>query len=444
MLSRIKSAVLIFAVIIIPVLTTGCTVIPTDISELESPPKLTADQQLIEKALGAHTGGKLTLKFPLEGDYRSAFVMRDLDRDGNPDAIAFYSPSGSNASAPHIAILDNAGKKNQTFTDIGSDGNEIDCIEFGDFNGDGVEELAVGWRSFNSTDLSLIVYTKKGRSYTKANFGTFTKMKTLDMDSDGKTDILLLKLDSNVKLAAARLISYKNGKLAEVSSTPLDSTVTSYSGVYVTKNGGKENSVIIDGVKSDNRFITEIVSYQNGRLTSPLYDNDKHTVNSTMRSLSYQCRDIDNDGIVEVPFPVELPGYSNKNNTGKNWLVRWSAFDGKDKWTTKLTCVMNYSKNYYFVYPPKWDGKVTIQNQNGDDNWTFCEWDSSKNTYGKTLFTISVYTEEVWNSADIKEPIYKLTEKNGTVYVLQYPQTKESDDYTLSISEIRNYFNLLN
>lgn len=419
---------------------TSCALMPGDISELQIPPKLTAEQQAIEQALEKTAGDKLTLKYPLEGDYRSAFILRNL---GNKEssAIAFYSLSGGE-SGPHIAILDKVGGKWKVTDDISSEGNEINNIEFGDFNKDGNDEIAVGWRSFNSTDITLVVYTKKGSSFTKINLGTFTEMKVLDMDSDGKKDILLLQLNSDAAKAKARLISYEGDKLTEVSNSPLDSTVTSYAGVYTVKIDNELNGVLIDGYKSDNKMITELVYYNSGSLISPLYDNEKHTVNSTMRYVTYKCMDIDKDGVVDIPMPVELPYVANEKDTNKNWLVRWSDFDVEEGLTTKLSAIMNYAENYYFKYPDKWNANVTVSKSDDNSIWSFCKWDKTKNTYGKILFSIYAYNQDRWNNIPNKDNLQILAQKNGTVYAVKIFVQKSSDPLALSYNEILNYFNL--
>lgn len=422
----------------------GCAVIPADISELERPPKLTGEQQAIENALESKVGNKFTLKYPLNGDYRSAFVLKDLNHDGNNEALAFYSPSNGTAG-PHIALLNKSGGKWKFETDIGSDGSEIDCIAFGDFEGKGSEDLAVGWRSFNSTDLTLMVYSKKSdNSYAKTNLGSFTKIKTLDMDGDKKPDILLLKLDSNEKLASARLISYKNGKLSEIARAPLDSTVTSYAGVYETKVDSKTSGVMIDGYRSSDNMITELIYYKDGKLVAPFYDYYSHTVSVTRRSAAYESTDINGDGVVEVPLLESLPSVSDSKNDNKVWLVKWSAFDGNYGLSQKLECIMNYSEDYYFIYPKKWGTNVTVNRQAGDGSWQFCEWDSDKNIYGKILFTIRVYKENEWSTMPDKDNLYRLSEKNGTAYVAMMPQQAVNDSLGISIDEIRKDFMLLN
>lgn len=436
MLLRIKTAALTLAVLVFTSMMTSCAAISADISELEVPPKLTEEQQAIEDALESAVGSNLTLKYPLEGDYRSAFILRNLSKNATSQALAFYSPAGG-TEGPHIAILSKVNNKWKMTTNIDSEGNEIDSIEFGDFNGDGNEEIAVGWRSFNSTDLTLVVYTINGSTFSNVKLGTFTEMETLDMDGDGDKDILLLQLDTDAAKAKARLISYEGGKLTEIASSPLDSTVTSYAGVYVTKMGSKKNGVLIDGYKSESKMISELVYYKDGKLVSPLYDPESHTVNSTMRYVTYKCTDINGDGIVEIPMPVELGYEPDENNTNQNWLVRWSDFNSKNGLTPVMSAIMNYSESYYFVYPDKWKTNVTVSRRLGDSIWDFCKWDAEKKKYGETLFTIYVYNVDKWNSVVDKENYDFLMEKNGNVYLAKIPSSSQKDSLALNLTEIK-------
>ena len=65
-------------------LLSGCNVISTDVDDLLRPPQLTAEQSDIHNALVSAIGSGRTikLKYPKRGDYLSAFVMYDLDNDG--------------------------------------------------------------------------------------------------------------------------------------------------------------------------------------------------------------------------------------------------------------------------------------------------------------------------------------------------------------------------
>ncbi len=442
---NLRVALCVVFSVLTAVTISGCAIIPADITQLESPPKLTGEQQAIENALESKVGNKFTLKYPLEGDYRSAFVLKDIDGDGTTEAFACYSPSNGTAG-PHIAFLGKVKGKWEDISDIDSGGTEIDCIAFGDFEGNGTDDIAVGWRTFNNTDLTLIVYHKKGNSFVETNLGSFTEMKTLDLDGNGNTDIFTIKLNSDEKIATASMISYRNGKLGVVAQAPLDSTVTSYAGVYEydTSTYPTTRGVLIDGYKSSHSMITELVYYKNGKLVAPFYNKNSHTVSLTMRPVTYQSMDIDQDGVVEIPMPVSLPYVPDKADDNKNWLVNWSVFDGKNGVVTKESCIMNYAENYYFIYPKIWGSSVTVNKHNGNTSWDFCEWDKVNKCYGRTLFSIIVYSDSVWSSMTDKSSLYKLAEKNGVVYAALIPTQQKGNPLNLSLDDIKSGFNLLN
>jgi hypothetical protein len=191
-------------------------------------------------------------------------------------------------------------------------------------------------------------------------------------------------------------------------------------------------------------MITELVYYKGGKLITPFYNKITHTVISTLRSASFQCCDINQDGIVEIPIPDLFPLPSENQNGNTIQLVHWSVFDGVNGLTPKLSAVMNYTEDYYFIYPDKWNHNVTINNSAGDNSWTFCEWDSKKGSYGKVLFSINVYNESDWNSLSSPNSLVKLSDKNGTVYAAEIPVQPDTDSFNLSITDIKKDFNLLN
>ena len=439
---------LIKILIIFFILTlTSCNVATGDITNLMSPPKLTVEQQAIIATLNSNAvGGKNpTLKYPLGGDYRSSFILHNLDGSSEEEALAFYRPENEKAGT-HVMILKKISGKWKKTADISGDGSEVDRIDFGDFDGNGSDEIAIGWTLFTGTDLGLGVYSSNGSKFNKINTG-FTTMKTVDMDGDGKKDILLIKLDTAAKNATASLISYKDGRLSEIAHAPLDSTVSTYAGIYATKADNR-NVVLIDGYKGAHLMVTELVDFKNGLLLTPFDDVNKKIVTATQRDVNIACSDIDNDGIIEVPSAVELPGYANINETEydkKLWLVSWNTV-ANDTLIHKFSCVINNAAGYYFTYPDKWEQKVTVDRTLGDNDWSFRVWDSSLKKMGNVIFNIYGYSKSEWDKIQIKTPknLFELDENNGMVYVVQFTDKQvNTEPYNLDISEIRKCFKLL-
>ena len=69
----------------------GCS--QTDFANIDgvmSPPKLTEEQNMIYAALEDSVGKNIRLKYPKTGDYKSAFVMQNIDDEPGEEAIVFY------------------------------------------------------------------------------------------------------------------------------------------------------------------------------------------------------------------------------------------------------------------------------------------------------------------------------------------------------------------
>ena len=71
------------------------------VDSLIRPPKLTGENALIEQAFEAAVGKDVMLVSPVSGEYRSAFIQYDLDRDGAEETLVFYTRN----EAPNEAHL---------------------------------------------------------------------------------------------------------------------------------------------------------------------------------------------------------------------------------------------------------------------------------------------------------------------------------------------------
>ena len=71
------------------------TVLPANekaqVEELLRAPKLSGDYGALQTALNDWLGESAQLKYPLQGDLLSPFVLQDFDGDGEQDAAVFYT-----------------------------------------------------------------------------------------------------------------------------------------------------------------------------------------------------------------------------------------------------------------------------------------------------------------------------------------------------------------
>ena len=95
----VLSALLIFTL-------SGCDSFITGADELLLAPMLEGAMYPVQQALKDAVGDKITLKYPSEGEYRSAFVMKDIDGNGTEEAFAFYSTTEDSAVTMHINVIE--------------------------------------------------------------------------------------------------------------------------------------------------------------------------------------------------------------------------------------------------------------------------------------------------------------------------------------------------
>ena len=94
------------------------------------PHKLSKEQSEIHDSLIEIVGKNIQIKYPLSGDERSAFVIRNLDDEKSDEAIVFYKKTNTTASEStiRINILDQINGKWQSVYDSHQVGEEVDNV----------------------------------------------------------------------------------------------------------------------------------------------------------------------------------------------------------------------------------------------------------------------------------------------------------------------------
>jgi hypothetical protein len=274
-------------------------------------------QQAFERAVGAGTEYKL--QFPAEGDYRSAYVLYDIDGDKESEALVFYAKTADDSTV-RVHVLDLIDDEWVSVLDESGYGSKIDSVTFADLNKDGVSEAIFSW-SLSGTDSSrtMTVHTLE-LTGGKAKFKTLSNMPykamgVYDMDNDGIKEILVLWSETAQKVQHnyASLMKMTGRSLQQYGDeVALDSTASFYDGVYLQE--GQTPIAFVDALKDDNTMFTEVLWWDAAAqaLKAPFTDNDTHSNLSTLRASAIPVKDIDGDGQIEIPVAY---GYSGSSGT---------------------------------------------------------------------------------------------------------------------------------
>lgn len=402
-------------------LFSGCSLRFTALPNLLRPPKPIGEysglQEAFESYVATSTGKNFLLKTPITGDYRSSFIMYDVDNDGEEEAFVFYTPN-KEQSTVRVHFMDSQ-------------------------NG---QWMLVGWNLFDSKEskmLSVYQYssTENGPVINTLARETFSAMLPVDIDRDGSVEIFLLTPETTgtAHAAVGKLLKMENGSLAMVSKVMLDPKTLNYVSIKEEDLGIQVPlKIYIDANAGASGMITEIVYWnsQSQKLVAPLYDEKKGINPVTRRYEPIASRDINNDAIFEVPVQIILPdsGYASPNllssdamgavqtdpaaEEQKLYLTKWVQFQEFEPQTGKVVAYssINYSDGYMFFYPDQWvedekSPKITIISNLQERRWTFFAMKNGK--IGEELFNIWTLPAEQWEKSQNAD--YTLLKENGSV-----------------------------
>ena len=106
--------------------------------------------------------------------------------------------------------------------------------------------------------------------------------------------------------------------------------------------------------------VVDIFTWQEGKLSNiSLSENGVST--GTLRSGSAACRDLDGDGIPEVPIPRAL----NSQSDTVFRVLDWYGYNSLGKRTLRFTTYHNYSDSWYLTLPEEWGDSISIRREEG-------------------------------------------------------------------------------
>jgi hypothetical protein len=437
----------IAAALIMSFMLSGCSFIGFDAQTLMHPPRPTGEKADIHTLLVKKGGEDITLKYPQNGDYRSAIITHDLCGDYNEEALAIYQ-KGDESSGTNIMFM----KKDGKWQDMGMYNNsaaQVDKVCFGDLNGDNKDEVIVGWgSSLNNTSTISVYYYKNGKMNELKTEQGYTELAVMDFDGDKMHEIFTANVSVGEKPASAQLFRAKQDHLEMMDSCPLDSGVTKYASVQTGLINEKQTGIILDGMKSADTLVTELIYWDNNEksLKSPFFDLYTKSADYTKRNTSVVSKDINGDKIIEFPIVNLMPGYNEKVTDDSAYVTNWNRYDTRSNtFVRAMSMVLNYSDGYWFLIPDIWRGKVTTKTDTTKRMITFYEWVSSdKNpngAIGAALLKIQVFSDVEWENGKGTTGFYKLLDSDNMVFAANSPSPNNS--LSLNSGDVKNSFKLI-
>ncbi len=429
-----KLSALLCAVLLLLSLS-GCGLPDGNIETLLSPPAPSGELYDVWQVLKGLTTEKITLKYPSGGEYRSAIISKDLNGDSVSEAVAFYSTTLDNVTTMHINLIAKSGNKWASFGDVSLVATGVEKVEFADINGDGIEEIVVGWNVYGSVQKSVGVYELGKAGLVSRILENHTSYICRDFDFDSNPDLLVINKDSIKNISAAKLLDLAEEGAKELGSCMLDAAVTEYLEPIVFSLENK-TAVYIDGIKGSG-MITEMLVIENNVITNLSFSAGTNTAFDTYRSTAATALDINDDGNYDIPIPYLLTQGATANEN--IYKTNWYSFDGTGISLTAST-IMNYTDGYFIEIPEKWDSTITASLNVSQKSLTIYRLNNVTGTSAEILLKISA-TAKADGLVSAPQGSFAIAETESNIYYVMLGDYQGIE--ALSVSELKKMFHII-
>lgn len=425
----------------------ACSFAGLDAQSLISPPSANEDQQAIS-ALMQGDASDLQFVYPTSGDYRSAVIMHDLDGDGTEEAIAFCENDGSNIT---LMFMNELLGEWSIIDQFDNSATLVNKVEFGDMNGDGIDEIIVGWGSSQSLTASISIYKYGNQTINEYTLEyAYNEFTITDFDNDSVMELFTATIfidsqDPEVEDqdAMARVFAFDERPVLAYSIT-LNNTVSKYTSASFMTVCEDQTGVVLESTLAEGGSITQLITMRLNKLNTPLTSDDQVALfNNFYRTTDFSLTstDIDGDGVVEFP---KLVAQSVSKDEGEvmdavNYYVDWVKFvDWNYQEEVVKRTVMNTSENFMFEV---FDEREIVCYKVSEDEYKIVEQSiTNDGTLIKetTLFTIMLFTESEWSEEDEQDIYDKIFRPQSNSVLAVINEAGGNEDILNSISVITN------
>ncbi len=389
-----------------------------------TPPRLTAEQEQIYKALQQNAGSQISLKYPKSGERLSAFTVEDLNGDGTDEAIVFYSAgrNGTEENPLRLCLLDQRGGKWHAVTDYPAAGAEIERVDIERLGDNRRKNLILRYSIVDGAEHAATVYHYEEGALIQSLSFQYSMMEIRDLNQDGTAELFLTNSAKSPVPASATV--YALDAQGNYVRSPLElpenftDVIRAAYGTLPMPDGTRIPAVYLDGSTGSNTAQTAVLTYQNQLLTT-LYTDAADRLNSS-RPGGCQTMDIDGDGELEIPGSMLFYGYTAAPETSPLSMTNWYVCRN-GMLIREHASYYSVQEGYVFVMPERWEKRVTAVQEN--EEIVFYQFDPARQTaeggpvLQEPLLRLQVVNDPVIADAMQSEGYLLLRRHNGNYYL---------------------------
>ena len=332
------------------------------VEELLRAPKLSGDYGDVQTALNDWLGESAQLKYPMQGDLLSPFLIHDLDGDGQQDAAVLYTTAQS--SNVCVAILQK-GRDGMWQVRQNAEGlaDTVDSVGLAQLQPGDASQLVVGYVAAQG-DHYLAVY-----SYTDGELSTILEQQyqqylVEDITGGGSQDLILMSTLEDGGVQIELLTVDKEGSFQQVAVMGL--SADRFSGCASVAAGVGADSrhyLVLDGWTgiSGNNLASVLLYFDEDTqqmVPADQISTEKLYTASLRNVPSLVSQDLDSDGIVEIPTQPDEAGLLNMSQSRRMDFIVWMDYTSPNP--EKSFGLLDEETNCYIELPMEWEGNLKL------------------------------------------------------------------------------------
>ncbi len=444
---RTVAALLALLTIFLSLPLAGCSIESGD--GLASLPKLPGEYLALQKKMDDILAQNYTPAVAESGANRQAVQQQDIDGDGEAEIVSFFR---STTSGEYMVYLHK--KVGDEYVELGHAkgyGKYLREVSYPRNKANGARAIALSWGMEDNSSYGLSVHTLTAEGLSDALTIKYSTSYIADLNGDGVDEIVLTMFDRLSNSMSLTAYGFSGDACAAISQAPLSADVKSV--VRITRDMGPQggHTLYVDSLVDSGGYITDIVDLQNGALRNTTLGSDSKRSANTWRPVSILCRDIDNDGVPEVPLAEMMPGYYDPNSADTRWRLRWTKFRDGAAAETAVTTFHSPTEDWYLRWPDSWGSAVSVvkKNEAGILKTTFLVpvEGAGRDEYlaagdGNVLLNIWVFTGDNRKDYFSTSGMKKLKSSENAIYAYSIPQNAYPD-LTPTDEDVARAFNAI-